>query len=47
MYTHNNINMIIMIAYLSVVKLSVHINLSFSDVASQIRNRMGDVCRIW
>lgn len=29
--------------YLSVVKLSVHIDLSLSDVTGQVRNRMGDV----
>lgn len=29
--------------HLSVVKLSVHIDLSLSDVTSQVRNRMSDI----
>lgn len=32
--------------YLSVVKLPVNIDLSFSDVASQIRDRMGNVWKL-
>ena len=31
------------ILYLSIVELSVHIDLTFGDVASQIRNGMGDI----
>ena len=31
--------------YLSVVQLSVHIDLTLSDVASEIRDRVSDVCR--
>ena len=31
--------------YLSVVELSVHIDLTLSDVASEIRDGVSDVCR--
>lgn len=42
MYIENSIEIK---QHLSVVQLTVYVNLSLCDVASQIRNGMGDICK--